>query len=99
MSNRQNPESTRDKLAQMLDLLGMEARVVVEEEDQETIYLLIHTDDPGRVIGRKGETLHNLQHLLNAMRLNQVADHPRIRINVDSERRESNRRSHLADRG
>ena len=37
MSNRQNPESTRDTLAQMLDLLGMEARVVVEEEDQETV--------------------------------------------------------------
>ena len=46
MSNRQNPESTRDTLAQMLDLLGMEARVVVEEEDQEVVIQEIDLEPP-----------------------------------------------------
>lgn len=92
MSQQTLLEDTRQTLTQMLRLLGMDAHVNAQDEE-DAIQLVIETDDPGRVIGRRGETLRNLQHLLNAMRLNQVSDHPRIRIDVESDQRRSPRRS------
>lgn len=58
----------RDKLKKLLDLMEIEAEVVVEgsqdaTDEEATLVLQIQGDDLGGLIGRKGETLSALQYL------------------------------------
>ena len=68
-------EATRDTLEKLLELLELPARVnlseafTVPDEDGETasIGLNIEGDDLGILIGRRGQTMLSLQHILRLM--------------------------------
>ena len=68
------------KLAEMLRLMGFEA-TIEEQAFEESPMLNIVTEDSGRLIGRKGQTLAALQFVLNRL-LYQEDDHAQ-RITLD----------------
>jgi spoIIIJ-associated protein len=69
-------------LATMLDYLGLNAEVKAEEKNGRII-VKASSDDAGRIIGRKGQTLESLQFLINRMMLKMDNEFPRIYIDVD----------------
>lgn len=56
--------SAKDTLCQMLKTLGFEA-TVTEQNYEDMLLLDIQTDEPNRLIGRQGQTLGEIQYLLN----------------------------------
>jgi spoIIIJ-associated protein len=76
------PDS-RKILQEMLDGLGLQTKVEQFTMDDSPL-LHIATADPGRLIGRGGQTLNHLQFLLN--RILQRADPDAPRVIVDCER-------------
>ena len=69
-------------LATMLDYLGLEASVKSHEKNGKII-LTATSDDAGRIIGRKGKTLEDLQLLVNKMMQKGDEENPKIIIDVD----------------
>ncbi len=69
-------------LATMLDYLGLEASVKVEGRNTK-INLLVSSDDAGRIIGRKGQSLESLQLLVNRMAQKADPDFPKVYIDID----------------
>ena len=76
-------DRTRTDLMKMLDYLGYEDAVVKAAESNGEIELSVESEDAGRIIGRKGQTLESLQLLLNRMMQKDDPDHPRIQISID----------------
>ncbi len=72
----------RGKLAMMLDYLGLEATVKAEAGTGK-INLTVTSEDAGRIIGRKGQTLENFQLLLNRMMQKNDVNYPKIYIDID----------------
>ena len=64
-------------LQKMLDLLGIQAKVQRLPMDGTSVLLHVGTDDPGRLIGKGGQTLSQLQFLLNRIlqRMHPDAEH------------------------
>jgi len=91
-------KKTVTTLATMLDYLGLKAEVTAEEKNGR-IYVKTKSEDAGRIIGKKGQTLDNLQFLLNRMMLRFDTKFPRITIDVDgysdekNEKRRENRKN------
>ena len=77
------PLDPRDVLQKMLDGLGLQTKVEVFTMDGSTL-LHIATVEPGRLIGKHGQTLSQLQFLLN--RILQRANPETPRVTVDCER-------------
>jgi spoIIIJ-associated protein len=73
----------RDALQKMLDGLGLQTKVEVYSMDGSTL-LHIATVEPGRLIGKHGQTLSQLQFLLN--RILQRGNPEAPRVIVDCER-------------
>jgi spoIIIJ-associated protein len=72
------PKATLEKL---LTLLGFE--VAVEEHRLEDGLLLdVKTQDSGRLIGRQGQTLADLQYITNRMLFQQDPSAPKIMVDV-----------------
>src|SRR5438045_3078040 len=72
------PKSTLEKL---LHLLGFE--VTVEEHPMDDGILLdVKTDDTGRLIGRQGQTLSDLQYITNRLLFQQDATAPKVMVDV-----------------
>src|SRR5437879_1255901 len=72
------PKSTLEKL---LQLLGFP--VSVEEHHMEDGLLLdVKTDDSGRLIGRQGQTLADLQYVTNRLLFQQDPSAPKIMVDV-----------------
>ncbi len=69
-------------LGTMLDYLGLEASIKVEESGERLI-LIISSDDAGRIIGRKGQSLNSLQLIINRMLFKADGEFPRMYINID----------------
>ena len=68
-------------LEQLLQLLGFQ--VTVEEKPMEDHLMLdVQTDDSGRLIGRQGQTLADLQYLLNRMLFQQDTSVPKVMVDV-----------------
>ncbi|MBX3731648.1 MAG: KH domain-containing protein [Verrucomicrobiae bacterium] len=68
-------------LQELLATLGFE--ITVEERPMDDQILLdIQTDDPGRLIGRSGQTLSELQFLLNKLVFHHDARIPKIVLDV-----------------
>jgi predicted RNA-binding protein Jag len=60
------PAQPKATLERLLTLLGFE--VTVEEHHLEDgVFLDVKTDDSGRLIGRQGQTLSDLQYLTNRL--------------------------------
>ena len=75
-------EKTRKTLATMLDYLALDGTVKAEGKPGK-INLLIASDDAGRIIGRKGQSLESLQILLNRMMQKGDEPFPKIYIDID----------------
>lgn len=75
------PVHAKETLETLLKLLGFE--VTVEEHSLEEGSLLdIRTDDPGRLIGRQGKTLADLQYVTNRLIFQQDKTAPKVTVDV-----------------
>jgi spoIIIJ-associated protein len=72
------PKATLQKL---LELLGFEAEVEEHPLD-DGILLDVKTADSGRLIGRQGQTLSDLQYVLNRLLFQQDKDAPKALVDV-----------------
>lgn len=75
-------DQSRTTLATMLDYLGLEGTVKAEGRPSK-INLIVSSDDAGRIIGRKGQSLESLQTLLNRMMQKGDIDFPKVYIDID----------------
>ena len=75
-------DKSKKTLATMLDYLGLEATVKAEGRSSK-INLLVSSEDAGRIIGRKGQSLESLQILLNRMMQKENIDFPKVYIDID----------------
>ena len=79
------PAEPRATLQKILDLLGFSA--TVEEHRLEDGSLLdVKTDDSGRLIGRQGQTLADLQYITNRMLFQQDPTVPKMTVDVSGYR-------------
>ncbi|MBS1371377.1 MAG: KH domain-containing protein [Lentisphaeria bacterium] len=69
-------------LTTMFDYLGLSASLRVEEKGTR-IGVKISSDDAGRIIGRKGQTLESLQLLLNRIMFKDDEECPHIMLDID----------------
>ena len=75
------PAQPKATLEKILELLGISA-TVEEHAMEDGILLDVKTDDPGRLIGRQGQTLSDLQYLTNRLLFQQDAATPKIMVDV-----------------
>lgn len=72
------PKATLEKV---LELLGLPA-TVEEHQIEDGLLLDIKSDDAGRLIGRQGQTLADLQYIVNRMLFQQDQNAPRVTVDV-----------------
>ena len=94
MENTEKMEEIKVKvsktLATMLDYLALDAKLKIEDKGSK-LAVIIASEDAGRIIGRKGQTLESLQLLLNRMMFNAEPDCPRIVLDIDGYSRNNTR--------
>lgn len=73
--------SPKATLEQLLQHLGFDARVE-EQSAEDGLLLDIHTEDSGRLIGRQGQTLADLQYILNRLLFQQETGAPKVTVDV-----------------
>src|ERR1043166_6170699 len=79
------PAEAKTILEKVLDLLGFQ--VTVEESHMDDGLLLdVKTDDSGRLIGRQGQTLSDLQYITNRLLFQQDPSAPKIMVDVSGYR-------------
>src|SRR5579872_6038827 len=79
------PAQPKATLEQILQLLGFEA--TVEENPLEDGFLLdVKTEDSGRLIGRQGQTLSDLQYITNRLLFQQDPACPKVMVDVSGYR-------------
>lgn len=81
------PAQPKETLEQLLNLLGFEARVE-EQHLEDGLTLDVNTEDSGRLIGRQGQTLADLQYLLNRLVFQQDTSAPKVSVDVGGYRAE-----------
>lgn len=75
------PAQAKDILEKILELLSFS--VTVEEHPLEDGLLLeVKTDDSGRLIGRQGQTLSDLQYITNRLLFQQDQSSPKVMVDV-----------------
>ena len=75
------PQQAEEMFVKIVSLLGMSASATSETKER-GIYLKVKTEEPGRLIGRKGQTLQSIQYLLNVMVQRGDSDFPRVFIDI-----------------
>src|SRR6204780_3086802 len=75
------PAQPKAILEQLLKHLGFEA-TVEEHALEDGVFLDVKTDDSGRLIGRQGQTLSDLQYLTNRILFQQDQTSPKALIDV-----------------
>ena len=75
------PAPSKATLEKLLELLGFPA-TVEEHSMEEGILLDVKTDDPGRLIGRQGQTLADLQYITNRLLFQQDQNAPKVMVDV-----------------
>ena len=86
--SEENPKFEQQKeqlirtLATMIDYLGLNGTFRVEMRD-DRISVKIASDDAGRVIGRKGQTLESLQLLANRIMFKTDNEFPHVMLDID----------------
>jgi spoIIIJ-associated protein len=75
------PAQPKETLEKMLASLGFPA-TVEEHQLEEGVLLDVKTDDAGRLIGRQGQTLSDLQYITNRILFQQDANVPKIMVDV-----------------
>src|SRR3989442_928787 len=71
----------KDTLEQLLQHLGFNTTVEAHHLE-EGLLLEVKTDDSGRLIGRQGQTLGDLQYILNGLLFHKTQDAPKVRGDV-----------------
>jgi len=75
------PAEPKETLQKLLDQLGFNA--TIEEHSMEDGLLLdVKTDDSGRLIGRQGQTLADLQYITNRLLFQQDPSAPKVMVDV-----------------
>ncbi len=75
------PAQPKATLEQLIKLLGFEA-TVEEQTLEEGLLLDVKIDDPGRLIGRQGQTLSELQYITNRLLFRQDPQCPKATLDV-----------------
>ena len=75
------PAQPKATLEKILELLGISA-TVEEHAMEDGVLLDVKTDEPGRLIGRQGQTLSDLQYLTNRLLFQQDPAAPKIMVDV-----------------
>jgi spoIIIJ-associated protein len=75
------PAQPKETLEKILTSLGFET-TVEEHKLEEGIMLEVKTDDAGRLIGRQGQTLADLQYITNRLLFQQDASAPKVMVDV-----------------
>jgi spoIIIJ-associated protein len=78
----------KETLEQILSLMGFSASVEEHKLD-DGLMLDVKTEDSGRLIGRQGQTLADLQYLTNRILFQQDARVPKVMIDVGGYRAEA----------
>lgn len=79
------PAEPKATLQQILDLLGFSS-TVEEHHMEDGILLDVKTEDSGRLIGRQGQTLSDLQYITNRLLFQQDPSTPKIMVDVSGYR-------------
>jgi spoIIIJ-associated protein len=79
------PADPKATLNQILDLLGFPA-TLEEHHLEDGILLDVKTEDSGRLIGRQGQTLSDLQYLTNRLLFQADPSAPKIMVDVSGYR-------------
>jgi spoIIIJ-associated protein len=82
------PAQPKATLEQLLLLMGFPA-TVEEQRLDEGLLLEVKTEDPGRLIGRQGQTLSQLQYILNRLLYHQDSSAPKIMVDVGGYREQA----------
>ncbi len=75
------PAQPKAILEKMLGTLGLPA-TVVEQKFGDDLLLDVQTDESGRLIGRQGQTLADLQYLVNRLLFQQDQTAPKVMVDV-----------------
>ena len=75
------PAQPKATLEKILELLGFTA-TVEEHTMEEGVLLDVKTEDSGRLIGRQGQTLSDLQYIANRLLFQQDAAAPKVMVDV-----------------
>jgi len=75
------PAQAKAILEEILKTLGFEA-TVEEHALEDGVFLDVKTDDSGRLIGRQGQTLSDLQYITNRILFQQDPSTPKVLIDV-----------------
>ena len=75
------PTQPKETLEKMLSSLGFPT-TVEEHQLEEGVLLDVKTDDAGRLIGRQGQTLSDLQYVTNRILFQQDANTPKVMVDV-----------------
>ncbi len=79
------PAQPNPTLEKLLELLGFPSKV--EEHNMEDGILLdVKTEDSGRLIGRQGQTLSDLQYITNRLLFQQDQNAPKVMVDVSGYR-------------
>ena len=79
------PAEPKATLQQLLDLLGFTS-TVEEHHMEDGILLDVKTEDSGRLIGRQGQTLSDLQYITNRLLFQQDPSSPKVMVDVSGYR-------------
>ena len=79
------PADPRATLQQLLELLGF-VTTVEEHRLEDGLLLDVKTEDSGRLIGRQGQTLSDLQYITNRMLFHQDPTVPKVTVDVGNYR-------------
>ncbi|HTL18692.1 MAG TPA: R3H domain-containing nucleic acid-binding protein [Patescibacteria group bacterium] len=79
------PAEPKATLEQLLNLLGFPA-TVEEHHMDDGVLLDVKTEDSGRLIGRQGQTLSDLQYITNRLLFQQDPSSPKIMVDVSGYR-------------
>ena len=75
------PATPKAILEDLLQKLGFDT-TVEEHQMEEGLFLDVKTDDSGRLIGRQGQTLFDLQYIVNRMLFQQDPNSPKVTVDV-----------------
>ncbi len=75
------PAQPKDTLEKLMELLGFPA-TVEEQKLDDGLLLEVKTEDSGRLIGRQGQTLSDLQYITNRLLFQQDQTAPKVMVDV-----------------
>src|SRR5678809_1793987 len=79
------PAQPKVTLEKIMELLGF-AATVEEHSMEDGVLLDVKTEDSGRLIGRQGQTLSDLQYITNRLLFQQNPSAPKIMVDVSGYR-------------